>query len=168
MSQPLPGKGKLLILTGLPASGKTTVARRLSGIADGVVIISSDDIRKKAKRRVWDLMERKVAQGLGEGSIVIADATNYDRPHRDRFADVARGLGCPHWVAYLKADLGVLLERNEGREDSIPPGAIYHHSRSFREPDPEEMAIVIDTETTSPEEAARIITGSMGLQENAN
>ena len=162
------GKGKLLILTGLPASGKTTVARRLSGLVDGVVIVSSDDVRKRAKRKVWNLMEDLVTESLNKGMIVVADATNYDRPHRDRFADAARRLGCPHWIAYLKADIGILLERNETRAETIPPGAIYHHSRSYQEPDPEEEAIVIDTEAVSPDDAAKTIAGIMGLPENSN
>lgn len=166
-AHPTSGEGNLLILTGLPASGKTAVARLLAGIIDGVVIVSSDEIHSKTKGRVWDLMERMVTEGLSNGMVVVADATNYDLPHRERFASAARRLGCPHWIAYLKASTGVLLERNAGRADAIPPGAIYHHSRSYQEPTPEERAIVIDTESVSPEEAAGIIAGRMAMPENA-
>ncbi|MBU7004233.1 MAG: AAA family ATPase [Theionarchaea archaeon] len=162
-----PGRGKLLILTGMPASGKTTIARRLAEIADDVFIVSSDDIRKKSGRKVWEKMESMVQEGLESGMVVVADATNYDKRRRDRFAGVAGVVGCPFWVGYIRAGTEVLLERNADRTDSIPQSAIYHFSRSFQEPGPEEGAIVIDTEYLSAEEAARKIALEMGLSRTA-
>lgn len=160
------GKGRLLILTGVPASGKTTVARHLAQISRYVVIVSSDEIRKRSGSKIWDKMERIVSENLECGMVVVADATNYDRSHRDRFASVAGRLNCPYRIAYLRAGRETLLERNASREEAIPPTAIYHHLRSYQEPSEDEMPIVIDTESVSPGEAATKIAGEMGLDSN--
>jgi tRNA uridine 5-carbamoylmethylation protein Kti12 len=161
------GRGKLLIMTGMPASGKTTIACQLAEFVDDVVIVSSDDIRNKSSRKVWEKMEGIVQEELERDMVVVADATNYERRRRDRFAGVAELVGCPFWIAYIRASIEVLLKRNGGRPDPIPQGAIYHFSRSYQEPSPEEGAIVIDTESLSPAEAARKIALEMGLSDTA-
>jgi len=156
-------KGKLLILTGVPASGKTTVAGHLAKMVRNVIIVSSDEIRKVSRRRVWEKMEEIVSEQLEGGMVVVADATNYDRSHRDRFARAAIGLDCPFRIVYLKAERDTLLERNSKRNEAVPQSAIYHLFRAYQEPLADEMPIIIDTESVPARDAARVIAAQMGL-----
>jgi len=147
----------------VPASGKTTVAGHLAKIARNVIIVSSDEIRKKSRSRVWDRMEGMVSQQLEGGMVVVADATNYDRLHRDRFVSAAQRLDCPFRIAYLKAGRDTLLERNSRRDEAVPQSAIYHLLRAYQEPGADERPIVIDTESFPPRKAALLIAAEMGL-----
>jgi tRNA uridine 5-carbamoylmethylation protein Kti12 len=161
-------KGKLLILTGLPASGKTTVARILAQGDAKICVVSSDELRASGgSSRVWERMREMVVEGLDQGRTVIVDATNYSSSHRRRFISAAEEAGVPYLVAFMSASLGTLHDRNLAREDRIPSRAIMHLSRLFEEPD-DENTVRIDTEAVPPAAAARAIGGrldSMSRQE---
>lgn len=150
-------EGVLLILTGLPASGKTTVAKRLGERIEDLAIISSDDLRRQGKpSELWDRMRAVAREELERGRTVVADATNYTQAHRKRFISAAEDLGCPYLLVYFEAGVKTLLERNLLREEKIPSAAIRRLAKLFEEPEIE-STIVIDTEELNPEEAAQVL-----------
>jgi hypothetical protein len=92
----------LIIICGLPGSGKTTLARALSNKLKAVHI-SSDIVRKRMftrpgygeeeKRAVYGEMEAEASGALGEGKTVVVDATFYQGALRERFMKIAENNG---------------------------------------------------------------------------
>jgi hypothetical protein len=92
----------LIIICGLPGSGKTTLARALSKRLSASHI-SSDLIRKEMfpkpayseaeKEAVYMEMRKRVKKTLSEGIGVVVDATFYKKRQREYFVAVARECG---------------------------------------------------------------------------
>jgi uncharacterized protein len=124
----------VVAIGGLPASGKSTLARALApglGAAPGAVILRSDEIRKRqhgaapgtklppsayteaASGRVFAELFAAVAGIAAAGHAVIADATFLDLGYR---ASVQQAAGrVPFVGAWLQAGLGVLEARIAAR-----------------------------------------------------
>jgi len=89
----------LIIVCGLPGSGKTTLAERLAKKI-GAVHLSSDIIRKQMhpkpayteeeKREVYVAMARKAQELVRGGGGVVLDATFYRREYRAMMEAVAQ------------------------------------------------------------------------------
>jgi tRNA uridine 5-carbamoylmethylation protein Kti12 len=149
--------GFLIVLCGLPASGKTTIAKLLDNGMDGVLILSSDYLRNRTgSSRIWSRMAQEVREGLSDGKTVVVDATNYSSAHRERYVSISREMALPHLVAYLKAGIPTLLQRNRERTERIPTGAIGRLARLFETPGGDDT-LQIDTEEFDPEQAAEAI-----------
>ena len=94
------GSVRLVLVGGLPGSGKSTVAESLSQ-RRGWVVHSSDLVRKElrlpvdqrytagAVDRVYDELLRRARLSLERGWSVVLDATWSDAGHRERARDVA-------------------------------------------------------------------------------
>ena len=88
--------GRLIVLVGLPGSGKSSYAEQFKAFDDAIstgvtVIHSSDAIRKELfgdessqedNARVFDLMRKRTAEDLRADKTVIYDATNITRKGR--------------------------------------------------------------------------------------
>lgn len=81
---------KLIVMVGLPASGKSTLAEELKYLYNAVVL-SSDKIREEllndindqtANVKVFEEMNQRTKQHLEDGQNVIYDATNINRKRR--------------------------------------------------------------------------------------
>lgn len=81
----------LILLCGLPASGKSTYAKELQFRIKNSVVFSSDAIRNELygneniqgdANEVFNLMNTRVVQALNNGYTVIYDATNISRKSR--------------------------------------------------------------------------------------
>ena len=88
----------LIILSGLPGSGKTTFAAALLNVVPAVHI-ESDAVRRalarvprytrSENRRVFDEVERLAAAALASGHVALVDATNLRHDDRLRFHSLA-------------------------------------------------------------------------------
>ena len=122
----------LMAIGGLPGSGKSVLARRLSphaGAAPGAVVLRSDVIRKSLfgvsedtplgaesyTRSVTDLVYRQIgeraATALRAGHAVILDAVFGEASQRVAAEEVARSARVPFSGLWLDAPLKVLMER---------------------------------------------------------
>lgn len=131
----------LVLTCGLPASGKSWLARRLAGPL-GAVVLSSDVVRKRLagldpsrpspaafRAGIYDeemtdrtygrLLESAVALVRG-GRTVIVDATFPDRARRAPFAAAAAEEGCPLQVLHVTAPEQVVRGRLDRRERGEP------------------------------------------------
>lgn len=138
---------KLLVLRGLPASGKSTYARELvaSYPAGSVLRINNDELSLMMFGSAFG-GGANTAQLLGKlrielvrlafrnhYSLVIVDNTNLVAKGVDRLRRLADECGADFELdeSFLDVPLAVCLERNAGRENPIPENVIIEMSRSL-------------------------------------
>lgn len=122
-------KHKLYMMIGLPASGKSTIAKELSK-NEGAVIVSTDKIREELSgdennqdknKSVFVLIEERIAKELKHKD-VIYDATNIDYKRRRTFLKKFNNV---EKIAMLViTPFEDCLKRNEQRERKVPEHVI--------------------------------------------
>ncbi len=110
----------LIMVVGLPGTGKSTFARELARTIDGNhfntdMIRDSLNLRgsydKESKQRVYDELLLRTKETLKSGGIAIVDGTFYLRSLRKTFIDLAEKIGKPiQWIV-LEASESVIKER---------------------------------------------------------
>jgi adenylylsulfate kinase len=170
-------------ITGLPGSGKTTVAREVADRLKGEKLktLQLDEIRTiVTPRPTYSEQERDIvyaflaytAKLLTEcGVNVIIDAT----ANRRRYRDLARQL-IPRFIeVYLRCSLETCVQREAHRVAEFTPKMIYERSRA---PDaavpgvnvPYETTknpeLTLDSERVAPAEAADIIVNAIRRRTN--
>lgn len=148
MIPPTPRKF-LVILCGLPSSGKTTLATLLAPLMENhgapTVVVGSDDFRRMMpvyrERFPPDrepLIRRAtlhtIAFFLRRGVSVISDDTNYYSSMRHELVELARRTGALHAIVAVETPLEVALKWNEERGLPIPQSVIVSMSEKFEKP----------------------------------
>jgi predicted kinase len=147
---------RLVLITGLPASGKSTLARRLAPTIPAIRLDKDqwtiqlghdpwdDDFRPMIEGQLWTLTRDLLAQGQS----VILEWGHWARAERDEKRLAARALGVGVELHYLDAPLEELIERAERRnvsgEWSASPMTRAHFEQwvgSFQPPDEEELLL---------------------------
>jgi adenylylsulfate kinase len=160
-------------ITGLPASGKSTVAaalvRSLRELGINVAVLESDALRKEFPgQKAYDELDREyfyaslafIGQVLTEhGVSVIFDATANRRSYRDRARrQIARFIeifvDCPLEVCIQRDPKGIYRQAREGRADHVPG------LQTVYEP-PEKPEIVIRGDQDDPDQAVHRILDSL-------
>jgi len=146
------GNSRLIIVCGLPGSGKTTFARQLEERLHAVRL-SADDWMEALAVNLWDEQSRArieslqwtVAQRLlRQGLVVIIEWGTWARSERDALRIRARELGAAVELRYVKAPIDVLFERVQQRRLEDPPMTreqLIRWSEIFAEPTEDEMAL---------------------------
>lgn len=162
-------------MAGLPASGKSVVARALAA-ALPALLLDKDivraalfgphvDYRREQNDLVVDLTYRVSAYVLGRNpaAAVLLDGRTYSRRYQiDALEAAARETGAPlRLIECVCSPESALarLERDAARPDAHPAAdrdaALYRASRAAAEPI-ERDRLVLDTDAHSPEQAVRI------------
>ena len=120
---------RIIILVGLPGSGKSTYLERL-----GVTALSSDLIRQlladdatdqTIHGRVFNTLRYLVRQRLAIGrQATYVDATHLTPDERRPYIKIAQAYGCEAEALFFDAPLEVCLERNRGRARVVPEEAV--------------------------------------------
>ena len=144
--------GRLILVCGLPGSGKTTLAQaletRLRAIRfspdewlDSLSIdLYREDVREKIEALQWKLAQDLLALGL----TVIVEWGTWARCERDTLRLGARALGAAVELHSLAAPVDVLFERLQRRGRENPPierEALAQWAEIFQVPTAEEMAL---------------------------
>jgi len=118
----------LVMVSGLPGTGKSYFCRRLAEKVS-LAILESDDLRKLLFPRPAYTAEEsfrlfqacyKVVEDLLKGGITLAfDATNLEEPHRERFYHIADQLGAGLIIVQVDAPPEVVYQRLEGRATGV-------------------------------------------------
>lgn len=133
---------KLILLVGIPGSGKTTYAKKYIERNDNTLHLSSDAIRKELygdentqgnPAEVFSLMQKRAVEALNEGHDVIYDATNITR--KDRSAIISL---CPKFAGIeahiIWAPIETCIERDAARGRTVGKEVIDKMLKRFQAP----------------------------------
>jgi len=114
------------MLKGLPASGKTTLAREL--VSSGYYRVNKDDLRSMINNGKWNYeRENKIIQArnllvknyLNSGMSVVVDDTNFAPAHEEDLRKIAEEYDAEFEVKFVDTPLGECIERDKKREHSV-------------------------------------------------
>ena len=129
MESPADSGGRLILVCGLPGSGKTTHAKHLEAKVPAVRFCPDEwmdalslDLWDEARRqRVENLQWEFAQQLLAHRETVIIEWSSWGRSERDALRLRARELGAAVELHYFSAPVDVLLDRIERRLMENPP-----------------------------------------------
>src|ERR1700682_5621370 len=141
---------RLIMVCGLPGSGKTTLAKVLESRLLAVRFSPDDwmnalslDLYDEDRRGKVEALQWKVAQELlALGLTVIIEWGTWGRTERDTLRLGARALGAAVELHYLSAEADVLFDRIQRRGRENPPierDAVFRWFEIFQAPTPEEV-----------------------------
>jgi predicted kinase len=151
MEKPISG-ARLIIVCGLPGSGKTTHARQVQQKLQAIrfcpdewmdalsLDIWDESRREKIERLQWQLAQQLLALGL----TVIIEWGTWRQSERDALRLGARELGAAVELHYLSAPVAALVDRIQRRGTENPPirrEHLFEWARAFQAPTAEEQAL---------------------------
>ena len=133
----------LILLVGVPGSGKTTYAKKyISEYPKTSVHLSSDEIREELygdesiqgnPAEVFTLMQKRAVEALNEGHDVLYDATNITRKDRASIIGI-----CPKFAKIechiIWAPIETCIERDSKRERTVGKEIIDNMLKRFQAP----------------------------------
>ncbi len=137
---------ELVLMIGVPGSGKSTWARQLQQLQSDCLIVSTDRIRAmlfgdETIQGSWFSVQREIRQQLqqaviqirgGQARLALYDATNTKRRYRRDLIALVRSIGFTHITAvWLHPPLELCLLRNQGRSRQVPEAVIHRMDRQL-------------------------------------
>ena len=182
-------KPMIMMLKGLPASGKTTYAETL--VDDGWLRVNKDDLRAMLNNGKWSksnegfvlsLRDEIIIRVLVSGKNVVVDDTNLNPKHAIQLRSIAEDFDADFEEKFFDVPLEVCVSRNEVRYDSVPTKVILNMYERYVKPleiqkqletenqiDDREEAIIVDVDGTlahitdgrSPYDASRAMNDKL-------
>lgn len=137
----------IILLIGLPGSGKSFLARRMAANFPGTRVISTDCIRAQLFgdesiqgpwQLVWQQVQAQLAQAVEQirqhkAPLAIYDATNAARRQRRQAIALARETGFTQITGlWVDTPLALCMERNQRRDRRVPEEVIYKMHRRLQ------------------------------------
>ncbi len=157
---------RLIILMGLPGSGKSYVASHLQQ-KYGFITLSGEDIATKLfgteklsgqqYAQVYKTVRQKASELLQQGSSVIIDGTNLKKQFRQQIYDEVK---CDQTILiYLKTDDNVAMDRISKRKNSCSSETYQAFKNQIEEPFPKENAFILISDNQLLDNIDKIING---------
>ncbi len=152
--RPAGSVGRLVVITGLPGSGKTTLSTKLASTMNAVrmcpddwMIASGIDLWDEAARVQIETCQRDLALDLlRRGYNVVIEWGVWVRTERDALRDAGRSVGASVELRYTTASLDELWRRIEQRDlegrwgsRSIKPHELDEWARIYQPPTEDEL-----------------------------
>jgi predicted kinase len=154
------GIARLLLVCGLPGSGKTTLSRQLQVTTgairmcpdEWIAALGFDGYDEDARGRVEALQWALAQELLKAGQNVILEFGFWSRMERDRMRESARAMGARVELRYCRVPLDELWARLEARNQSLPEATFAVRREDlevwateyFEEPGEEELQLFDD------------------------
>lgn len=142
---------KIIMLKGLPASGKSTWAKEKINENSNYIRINKDDIREsitgkwtsKKEKIVISIRNSLVRAGISLGKNVIIDDTNLNPKHEQSLKTLAQELGVEFEVndSFLKVPVEECVERDIKRDKSVGYKVIYKMYYDYLYQDPSKKIV---------------------------
>lgn len=129
---------KLYMMVGLPASGKSTIAKQIAE-SEKAIVVSSDELRKELlgdindqsqNARIFEEVEKRIKDGLQRGNVVY-DACNINYKKRRAFLQRLNKMEVEKIAVLVATPYEECLERNAQRERKVPEEVIKRMYYSF-------------------------------------
>lgn len=156
---------KVLLLRGLPASGKSTYSKELVAKDHNWVRVNKDDLRammnggvfsRKLEEQIVITERELVENALKIGKNVVVDDTNFNLAHERYFSQLARYYKAEFEVKFFDTPLEECIKRDNKRPNGVgeaviykmynqylkPQQAVYEHNKNLR------TAIICDIDGT--------------------
>ena len=124
-------KNAVIMLVGVPGSGKTTLAKRAFG--KDALIVSSMECRKEISgneddptitQQAFELFHKRIEEGIDQKKQVIADASNLKKFGREKIYKICRDKHVPVYAIVFNIPLETLKKQNKLKGSTIPEFAI--------------------------------------------
>lgn len=128
----LENKPLFVMMIGLPGSGKSFYARKISE-ETGAILYSSDDIREELygnsnnqnhNKEIFAELQRRLKRSLRDGKSAIYDATNLSPGYRRQFVEQVKKIGCEAVCVFVDTPFEECVARNKKRVRKVPERVI--------------------------------------------
>jgi len=131
-------KGEVIMMSGLPGSGKDFFANRVYGHLD---MVSLDSIRKELKIKPTDnqgqvsqLAKERCRKHMRVGNKFVFNATNINKSTRSRWIKVFKQYNYRVLITYVEPNFNTVLQQNRIRENAVPEAVIMKMFRKLDVP----------------------------------
>ena len=145
---------KLVILSGVPGSGKSYFSTSLKSKRKHVYVVSSDKLRKEMlgsqrdlsdEKTVWKVLYELIkAYSFDENGIVIMDATNVYVKYRIELFNMFKSYFKEIYLVYFSIKTETLIDQNEEREYPVPIDVLQSFRKRLEPPSDKERKLFKD------------------------